>query len=57
MGGVPATILFAGDAPGFVGLMQINAQVPSGFVPTGDLPIVLWVGPYQSPAGVTIAVE
>jgi uncharacterized protein (TIGR03437 family) len=57
MGGVPATILFAGDAPGFVGLMQINAQVPSGFVPTGDLPIVLWMGTYQSPAGVTIAVE
>ena len=37
--------------------MQINAQVPNGFVPTGDLPVVLAVGPYQSPAGVTIAVE
>ena len=57
MAGIPANILFAGEAPGFVGLMQINAQVPSGFVPTGDLPVVLAVGPYQSPAGVTIAVE
>ncbi|HTT60617.1 MAG TPA: SMP-30/gluconolactonase/LRE family protein [Bryobacteraceae bacterium] len=54
---IPASILFAGEAPGFVGLMQINAQVPSGFVPTGDLPVVLSVGPYQSPAGVTIAVD
>jgi uncharacterized protein (TIGR03437 family) len=57
MAGIPANVLFAGDAPGFVGLMQINAQVPSGFVPTGDLPVVLSVGPYSSPAGVTIAVE
>lgn len=54
---VPANILFAGDAPGYVGLMQINARVPSGFVPTGDLPVVLAVGPYSSRSGVTIAVE
>ena len=50
-------VLFAGDAPGFVGLMQINVQVPSGFVPTGDLSIVLSAGMYQSPAGITIAVK
>ena len=55
--GVNATIAFAGEAPGFVGLMQINAQIPSGFFPTGGLPIVLSVGPYQSPGNVTIAVE
>ena len=54
---IPANILFAGEAPGFVGLLQIDAQVPSGFVPTGDLQVVLSVGPYQSPLGVTIAVE
>jgi len=57
VGGIPATILFAGEAPGFVGLLQVNAQVPSGFVPPGDLAVVLSVGAYQSPAGVTIAVE
>jgi uncharacterized protein (TIGR03437 family) len=57
MADIPANILFAADAPGFVGLLQINAQVPSGFVPTGALSLVLSVGMYQSPAGVTIAVE
>ena len=57
IGGSPANILFAGEAPGFVGLMQINAQVPGGFVPPGDLQLVLTVGLYQSPAGVTIAVR
>jgi len=57
MADIPANILFAGEAPGFVGLLQINAQVPSGFVPTGDLAVVLSVGMYQSPEGVTIAVE
>src|ERR1017187_488586 len=57
MAGYAANVLFAGDAPGFVGVMQINAQVPSGFVPTGDLAVVLTVGLYQSTAGVTIAVK
>src|ERR1700691_5200876 len=57
MAGVPATILFAGDAPGIVGLMQIDAQVPSGFVPPGALEVVLTVGTYPSPSGVTIAVK
>jgi len=57
VGGVPATILFGGDAPGFVGLMQINAQIPTGFVPAGDLPVLLSIGNYQSPQGVTIAVK
>jgi len=57
MAGISANVLWAGGAPGFVGLLQINAQVPSGFVPTGDLPLVLTVGPYQSVGGVTIAVK
>jgi len=53
---IPASILYAGDAPGFVGLMQIDAQLPTGFVPSGNLSVVLTLGTYQSPPGVTIAV-
>ena len=57
IGGIPATVSFAGEAPGFVGLLQINAQVPTGFVPSGDLPVVLTVGEFQSQPGVTLAVQ
>jgi uncharacterized protein (TIGR03437 family) len=57
MDSVPANILFAGEAPGFVGLLQINALVPAGFVPAGDLPLVLTVGTDQSPSGITISVK
>ena len=34
IGGVPATVQFAGLSPGFVGLYQVNVQIPTG-VPTG----------------------
>ncbi len=57
IGGITADLLFAAEAPGFAGLLQINAQIPSGFIPAGDLPVLLSVGAYQSPSGVTIAVK
>ena len=53
----PAQLLYAGPAPGFPGLMQINAQVPAGFLPPGIQPVVLSVGGATSQAGVTIAVH
>jgi uncharacterized protein (TIGR03437 family) len=56
LGGYPAEILYAGPAPGFAGLMQVNARVPS-FAPAGMLPVVLTVGSASSPDGVTIAVH
>jgi uncharacterized protein (TIGR03437 family) len=52
-----AELLYAGPAPGFPGLMQINARVPGGFLPPGVQPVVLSVGNAVSQNGVTIAVR
>jgi uncharacterized protein (TIGR03437 family) len=52
-----AGLLYAGPAPGFPGLLQINAQVPAGFLPPGIQPVVLSVGSAASQAGVTIVVH
>ena len=44
IGGVPATVSFSGLAPGYVGLYQVNVQVPTG-APSGDaVPIILTIG-------------
>ena len=55
--GYSAALQYAGPAPGFPGLMQINAQIPGGFLPPGILPLVLSIGTATSQAGVTIAVK
>ena len=44
IGGVPANVSFSGLAPGFVGLYQINAQVPAATLTGPDIPIVLTIG-------------
>jgi uncharacterized protein (TIGR03437 family) len=50
-------ITYAAVAPDEVdGLLQIDAQVPSGLTP-GDVPIVVTIGKTASPAGLTIAVK
>jgi uncharacterized protein (TIGR03437 family) len=36
--GITATVIYAGLAPGFAGLYQVNAEVPTG-VPAGDQPL------------------
>ena len=52
-----APVLYAGAAPGFAGLMQVNVRIPA-FAPKGDkVPVVLRVGKFMSQEGVTIAVE
>lgn len=58
VGGVAATVSYAGSAPGFVmGLDQFNVQIPEG-APVGDaVELVVKVGGVASPAGVTIAVR
>jgi uncharacterized protein (TIGR03437 family) len=55
--GNPCDIVLATDVPGFIGMLQINARVPDGFVPTGILPVVLTVGAGSSQSGMTIAVK
>jgi uncharacterized protein (TIGR03437 family) len=55
--GYAADVLYAGPAPGFQGLMQINARVPAGFLPPGIQPVLLSVGAAQSQPGVTLAIR
>ena len=52
--GQPADLLYAGIAPGYVGLMQINARVPGGV--SGEVAVTLAVGTEVSKT-VTLSVE
>lgn len=49
VGGVPADVLFAGLAPDFVGLFQINIRIPAG-APSGNAALVVESGGAASPA-------
>lgn len=54
IGGQPADVSFAGLAPGFVGLWQVNITIPSG-ITKGDLPLTVTVGGQtSSPANVSV---
>jgi uncharacterized protein (TIGR03437 family) len=56
IGGLEAELLFAGGAPGLVsGMLQLNVKIPDNS-PTGELPVVLTIGPNSSPP-VTVAVR
>jgi uncharacterized protein (TIGR03437 family) len=56
VGGQPATVLYAGPAPGLVsGIIQINVTLPSG-TPSGNVPVVVQVGT-ASGQTVTVAVQ
>jgi uncharacterized protein (TIGR03437 family) len=45
IGGHAAEVQFAGLAPGFVGVFQVNARVPLGLAAGDDVPVVLRVRP------------
>jgi len=57
IGNYPAQLLYAGPAPGFPGLMQINALIPGGFLGPGIQTVVLSVGNAASQSGVTVAIR
>jgi uncharacterized protein (TIGR03437 family) len=48
--GIPVDILFAGSAPGLIGVMQINARVPGGFLTSGKTDLSLSVGGTAAPS-------
>jgi adhesin/invasin len=56
IGGLPAQVLYAGLAPTYAGLYQVNAAVPAGLSP-GNQPVVVSIAGQSSPPGVTIAVK
>jgi len=47
--GIPAQIVWAGSAPGLVGLLQVNLIVPGPYLPSGAAPLQLAVGAAVSP--------
>jgi uncharacterized protein (TIGR03437 family) len=57
IGGVEATVDFAGLAPQFVGLYQINVFVPNSITPGPEVTLVLEQNGIRSREDVTIAVR
>ena len=49
-------IAFAGLAPGFAGLYQMNVIMPAG-LPSGDQALKVTLGSQTSPDGVTIRIQ
>jgi uncharacterized protein (TIGR03437 family) len=56
IGGQTVPVAFAGLAPGFVGLYQINTTVPEGVSPGNAVPVVISVAGQTGPPA-TIAVQ
>jgi len=49
IGDKPAKVLFAGLAPGFAGLYQVNAIVPQGITAGPNVPVIISAGGLASP--------
>ena len=54
--GVDAVVQFSGMAPGFVGLNQVNVEIPAGVTPGPEVPLVLFQNGVPSNS-VTIVVQ
>ena len=56
VGGQPAQVQFAGLAPGYAGVYQVNVIVPPGVAAGATVPVILTVGGFSS-APVTVAIQ
>jgi uncharacterized protein (TIGR03437 family) len=56
VGGQAAQVLFAGLAPGFAGLYQVNVVVPSGIAAAPKVPVIITAAGLDSPP-VTIPIQ
>jgi uncharacterized protein (TIGR03437 family) len=55
--GLPATVTYAGSAPGLIGVYQVNVQIPAGTPSGGAAALVLTAGGNASQDTVTIAIK
>lgn len=44
IGGLPASVIFSGVAPGYAGLYQLDVQIPAGASTGSDVPLAISVG-------------
>jgi uncharacterized protein (TIGR03437 family) len=57
IGGEPADLLYAGSAPGLVGVLQVNARVPESISGGSAVPVLLTIGQSTTQAGVVVSVQ
>ena len=57
IGNYPAEAVYAGQVAGYPGLLQINARIPSGYVPPGNLSVAISIAGASSQPGLAIAVN
>jgi len=57
IGGQAAQVLFAGLTPGFAGLYQVNAVVPSGITAGNEVAVTISVAGQNSISNITMAVQ
>lgn len=58
IGGVPASVSYAGPIPGcMIGLLQMNVVVPAGVAPGIAVPLIVTFGAVSSQVGVTIVIK
>jgi uncharacterized protein (TIGR03437 family) len=56
-GGVAGTVLFSGLTPQFVGVNQLNVQVPAGVTAGSAVPIQIQVNGFTSTDQAVIAIQ